>query len=146
MKTSTLSAILLLFLSPISVAGHGVVRKLVIDGKSYTGPNAGDADAKASPIRMVATTNPNHLKNPNHPLNDHASDNQEGIDSDTPANLICGVGAKPGKLIADNAMPGSNLEFHWIDGDDQKPVRPFSGLLATSLTVACSGPILSVPS
>jgi Auxiliary Activity family 9 (formerly GH61) len=81
---------LILTLLP-SVAAHGYVSKVVIDGTTYTGnvPNAQPTD---SPIRQIADISP--VKGANNPY------------------LNCGLAAKLATMVV-SVNPGSVMEFYW---------------------------------
>ncbi|KAH8980197.1 glycosyl hydrolase family 61-domain-containing protein [Lactarius akahatsu] len=86
----TLALVPILALLP-SVAAHGFVTKVVIDGKAYSGnvPNAQPSD---SPIRQIADIGP--VKGASNP------------------DLNCGLSAQLATQVAP-ANPGSNLQFFW---------------------------------
>ncbi|KAI9437318.1 glycosyl hydrolase family 61-domain-containing protein [Lactarius indigo] len=86
----TLAFVPILALLP-SVAAHGFVTKVVIDGKTYSGnvPNAKPTD---SPIRQIADIGP--VKGASNP------------------DLNCGLSAQLATEVAP-ANPGSNLQFFW---------------------------------
>ena len=74
-----------------SVAAHGYVSKVVIDGTTYTGntPNAKPSD---SPIRQISDIGP--VKGSNNP------------------SLNCGLDAQLATMVV-AANPGSVLQFFW---------------------------------
>ncbi len=86
----TLALVPVLALLP-SVAAHGFVTKVVIDGKTYSGnvPNAKPSD---SPIRQIADIGP--VKGSSNP------------------DLNCGLSAQLATQVAP-ANPGSELQFFW---------------------------------
>ncbi|KAH9028414.1 glycosyl hydrolase family 61-domain-containing protein [Lactarius hengduanensis] len=86
----TLALVPILALLP-SVAAHGFVTKVVIDGKTYSGnvPNAQPSD---SPIRQIADIGP--VKGASNP------------------DLNCGLSAQLATQVVP-ANPGSNLQFFW---------------------------------
>jgi hypothetical protein len=83
-------ALSLLSLLP-SVAAHGYVGKVVIDGTTYTGnvPNAKPSD---SPIRQISDIGP--VKGSSNP------------------SLNCGLNAQLATMVVP-ANPGSVVEFYW---------------------------------
>ena len=87
---------LFLALAPVlsllpSVAGHGFVAKVVIDGTTYTGnvPNAQPSD---SPIRQISDIGP--VKGADNP------------------SMNCGLNAQLATQVVP-ANPGSVMEFYW---------------------------------
>lgn len=80
-------------LAASSVNAHGVVSKLIADGKTYKGPVAGGAKI-SSPIRQISTTSP--WKEPNG------------------AGITCGRNAKNAALVAP-VTAGSVVELSWED-------------------------------
>ncbi|KAG8904208.1 hypothetical protein FRB99_002111, partial [Tulasnella sp. 403] len=99
--------------------GHGFVRVITIDGKEYKGPEPG-SDPGSSIIRMIDTTDPNHL-------------------ADAGPDLACGKGAakRTAKLMG-QAKPGSDIKFTW-DAGDGSPWPHDSGPLITYFA-RCDGP------
>ena len=89
-----LALVPILALSP-SVAAHGYVSKVVIDGKTYTGPlpaDAAGATNSASPIRQIADIGP--------------------VKGATNPDINCGLSAQLASMVAP-ANPGSSMEFYW---------------------------------
>jgi hypothetical protein len=85
-----------LVLSPVlaflpSIAAHGVLTSIAIDGTTYTG-NFPNAKPKDSPIRQVADIGP--VKGANNP------------------DLNCGLAAQLATMVVP-ANPGSDIDFHW---------------------------------
>jgi hypothetical protein len=80
-------------LSPLlpSVAAHGYVSKVVIDGTTYNG-NVPNAKASDSPIRQISDIGP--VKGSNNP------------------SLNCGLNAQLATMVVP-ANPGSVMEFYW---------------------------------
>ncbi|KAI0781073.1 glycosyl hydrolase family 61-domain-containing protein [Trametes elegans] len=106
-------------LVPSYVAAHGYLGKVVIDGKTYTGNEPGNAN-KDSAIRLVADINP--VKGSNNP------------------DLNCGRDAQPAKLVA-NANPGSAVEIGWNGGGGQQwphNVGPVLTYLASCGSKSCA--------
>jgi hypothetical protein len=102
---------LFLALAPVlslipSVAAHGFVSKVVIDGTTYTGnvPNAQPSD---SPIRQISDIGP--VKGASNP------------------SLNCGLNAQLATQVVP-ANPGSVMEFYWgnPNGANVSRVPPFS--------------------
>lgn len=91
----TLALLPILALLP-SVSAHGYVSKVVIDGKTYTGPFPSDAAGAAnnapSPIRQIADIGP--VKGASNP------------------DINCGLSAQLASLVVP-ANPGSSMEFYW---------------------------------
>jgi hypothetical protein len=79
-----------------SVAAHGYVKKVVIDGTTYTGPlpadSAGEANNSPSPIRQIADIGP--------------------VKGATNPDINCGLSAQLASLVVP-ANPGSSLAFYW---------------------------------
>ena len=79
-----------------SVAAHGYVSKVVIDGTTYTGPlpadAAGAANNSPSPIRQIADIGP--------------------VKGATNPDINCGLSAQLASLVV-SANPGSSMEFYW---------------------------------
>jgi len=84
-----------------SVAAHGVLTKIVIDGQSYTG-NFPNANPTNSPIRQVADIRP--VKGASNP------------------DLNCGLSAQLAAMVVP-ANPGSVLEFYWGDPGNENVSR-----------------------
>jgi hypothetical protein len=78
-----------------SVAAHGYVTKVVIDGTSYAG-NVPSANTFASPIRQISDISP--VKGAANP------------------SLNCGLNAQLASMVVP-ANPGSVMEFYWGDPD-----------------------------
>ena len=76
-----------------SVAAHGYVTRVSIDGTSYSG-NAPGAQTSASPIRQISDISP--VKGANNP------------------SLNCGLNAQLATMVVP-ANPGSVMEFYWGD-------------------------------
>lgn len=74
-----------------SVAAHGYVPKVVIDGTTYSG-NAPNAKPTNSPIRQISDISP--VKGSNNP------------------SLNCGLNAQLAAMVVP-ANPGSVMEFYW---------------------------------
>jgi hypothetical protein len=74
-----------------SVAAHGYVTKVIIDGKTYSG-NEPNGKASDSPIRQISDIS--HVKGSNNP------------------SLNCGLNAKLATMVVP-ANPGSVMEFYW---------------------------------
>ena len=74
-----------------SAAAHGILTKVVIDGKSYTGslPSKTPSD---SPIRQVSDVVP--VKGADNP------------------SMNCGLNAQVASMVVP-ANPGSSMEFYW---------------------------------
>ena len=83
---------LLLSLLP-SVAPHGYVSKVVIDGTTYNG-NIPNTTPSPSPIRQISDVIP--VKGANN------------------ASLNCGLNAQLATLVVP-AKPGSVMEFYWVN-------------------------------
>jgi hypothetical protein len=81
----------LLFLLP-SVAAHGYVSKVVIDGTTYTANAPNNAKPSGSPIRQISDIGP--VKGSSNP------------------SLNCGLNAQLATMVV-SANPGSVLEFYW---------------------------------
>ena len=79
-----------------SVAAHGYVKKVVIDGTSYTGPLPADAAGASSnapsPIRQIGDIGP--------------------VKGATNPDIKCGLSAQLASLVVP-ANPGSNFAFYW---------------------------------
>lgn len=84
-----------------SVAAHGFVTKVVIDGTTYTG-NVPGAQPSDSPIRQISDISP--VKGANNP------------------SLNCGLNAKLATMVV-SANPGSVVEFWWGDPDNSNVSR-----------------------
>jgi len=82
-------------LAAASVAAHGLVTEITVDGKAYKG-GLPDGPKVDSVIRQI--NDPSPIKGAKNP------------------NTNCGPGAKPAKLIA-NANPGSKVTFTWQGAD-----------------------------
>jgi Auxiliary Activity family 9 (formerly GH61) len=85
-----------LVLSPLlaflpSIAAHGVLKSVTIDGTTYTG-NFPNAQPTGSPIRQVADIGP--------------------VKGATNEDLNCGLAAQLATMVVP-AIPGSVLEFLW---------------------------------
>jgi hypothetical protein len=124
---------LILALAPVlsllpSVAAHGYVTQVTIDGTSYSGnvPNAQPSD---SPIRQISTIDP--VKGANN------------------TNLNCGQNAQLASMVV-SANPGSVMDFYWGDPGNENVsyVRPFfEGFLVDQRRARLSrysGPIIPV--
>jgi Auxiliary Activity family 9 (formerly GH61) len=74
-----------------SVAAHGFVSKVVIDGTTYNG-NVPNAKPSNSPIRQISDIGP--VKGSNNP------------------SLNCGLNAQLATMVVP-ANPGSAIEFYW---------------------------------
>ncbi len=74
-----------------SVAAHGIVTKVVIDGQTYTANNP-NAQPTNSPIRQVSDIGP--VKGASNP------------------DLNCGLNAQLAATVV-SANPGSVLDFYW---------------------------------
>jgi len=83
-------ALSLLSLLP-SVAAHGYVTKVIIDGTTYNG-NVPNAKASDSPIRQISDIGP--VKGSNNP------------------SLNCGLNAQLATMVVP-ANPGSVMQFFW---------------------------------
>ncbi|KAI9452113.1 glycosyl hydrolase family 61-domain-containing protein [Lactarius psammicola] len=113
----TLALVPVLALLP-SVAAHGFVTQVTIDGKAYSGnvPNAKPTD---SPIRQIADIGP--VKGANNP------------------DLTCGLSAQLATQVAP-ANPGSVLEFFWGNpGQENWPhnTGPFMTYMAACDSTTC---------
>lgn len=88
------SSLLALFAAASSVAAHGYVSSVNIDGTNYQGsePNTGNTDTA---IRLIDSIDP-----------------VKGADN---SNLKCGQDAVRVDKVAD-ANPGSNLDIAWSNG------------------------------
>ena len=78
-----------------SVAAHGIVTRVVIDGTTYYGnlpADAGAANHSASPIRQVADIGP--------------------VKGATNPDINCGLSAQLASMVVP-ANPGSSMEFYW---------------------------------
>jgi Auxiliary Activity family 9 (formerly GH61) len=73
-----------------SVAAHGYVSRLVIDGRNYTGPSPYQ-NPFSSAIRQISDVSP--------------------VKNLTSSDLACGFSAKLASLVA-NATSGSKIEIH----------------------------------
>ncbi|KAI5886393.1 uncharacterized protein SCHCODRAFT_01217384 [Schizophyllum commune H4-8] len=83
-----------------SVAAHGYVSSITIDGEKHKGPNVADGESGGKyVIRAVNTINP--VKGASNP------------------DILCGPGAKATAQYAD-AKPGSEIEVQWVGGGGQK--------------------------
>ena len=78
-----------------SVAGHGYVTNVTIDGTSYAG-NVPNAEPFASPIRQISDISP--VKGADNP------------------SLNCGLNAQLASMVVP-ANPGSVMDFYWGDPD-----------------------------
>jgi hypothetical protein len=112
---------LIFALSPLlsllpSVAAHGFVTKVVIDGTTYNGnvPNAAPSD---SPIRQISDISP--VKGSSNP------------------SLNCGLNAQLATMVVP-ANPGSVMEFYWGDPGGEKVcffvISPSYSLFLTRLS------------
>ncbi|KAL1758959.1 glycoside hydrolase, partial [Schizophyllum commune] len=103
-----------------SVAAHGYVSSITIDGEEHKGPNVADGESGAQyPIRAVNTIDP--VKGASNP------------------DILCGPGAKATSQYAD-AKPGSEVEVQWVGGGGQKwphEVGPLLTYLAACPDEAC---------
>jgi hypothetical protein len=103
-----------------SVAAHGFVAKVVIDGTTYTG-NVPGAQPSDSPIRQISDISP--VKGANNP------------------SLNCGLNAKLATMVV-SANPGSVVDFWWGDPDGSNvscfplPLPFFRGPSNTNSAVA----------
>ncbi|KAG8885724.1 hypothetical protein FRB98_001677 [Tulasnella sp. 332] len=102
--SSALSLAAVIFFLP-SVASHGFLRTLKVDGKAYygrePGTGAGPSSSTTTVIRTIDNTNPLHLS-----------------DAKISSYLSCGRGAATrGAPHHASVKPGSNLVFHWDAGD-----------------------------
>ena len=92
---STLFLVPILALLP-SVAAHGYVSKVVIDGTTYVGPlpadAAGASNNAASPIRQIADIGP--------------------VKGATNPDINCGLSAQLASQVVP-ANPGSSMAFYW---------------------------------
>ena len=92
-----------------SVAAHGYVKKVVIDGTSYTGPLPADAAGASSnapsPIRQIGDIGP--------------------VKGATNPDINCGLSAQLASLVVP-ANPGSNFAFYWGNpsGGNVSPTSP----------------------
>ena len=78
-----------------SVAAHGIVTMVKIDGTTYYGnqpADAGAANHSASPIRQVADIGP--------------------VKGATNPDINCGLSAQLASMVVP-ANPGSSMEFYW---------------------------------
>ncbi|KAL1664520.1 glycoside hydrolase family 61 protein [Schizophyllum commune] len=121
MKTVAHGALLGLAAALIpSVAAHGYVSSITIDGEEHKGPNVADGEAGAKyAIRAVNTIDP--VKGASNP------------------DILCGPGAKATAQYAD-AKPGSEVEVQWVGGGGQKwphEVGPLLTYLAACPDSAC---------
>ena len=90
-----------------SVAAHGVVTSVVIDGTTYYGNMPSDDDGGitiASPIRQVADTSP--VKGADNP------------------DINCGLSAQFASMVVP-ANPGSSMEFYWGGPGNESVSRVF---------------------
>ncbi|KAH9895841.1 glycosyl hydrolase family 61-domain-containing protein [Cubamyces lactineus] len=78
-----------------SVAAHGWVANVTIDGKTYQG-NPPDDTSTQSPIRTISSSSP--------------------VTDTTDPSLACGQDAQPAALVVP-AKPGSALAFAWTSAD-----------------------------
>ncbi|KAL1674324.1 glycoside hydrolase family 61 protein [Schizophyllum commune] len=123
MKTVAHGALLSLAAALIpSVAAHGYVSSITIDGEEHKGPNVADGEAGDCvkyAIRAVNTIDP--VKGASNP------------------DILCGPGAKATAQYAD-AKPGSDIEVQWVGGGGQKwphEVGPLLTYLAACPDSAC---------
>ncbi|KAL1699367.1 glycoside hydrolase family 61 protein [Schizophyllum commune] len=103
-----------------SVAAHGYVSSITIDGEEHKGPNVADGESGARyAIRAVNTIDP--VKGASNP------------------DILCGPGAKATSQYAD-AKPGSEVDVQWVGGGGQKwphEVGPLLTYLAACPDEAC---------
>ena len=95
MLTEVVLALVPIFALLPSVAAHGYVSKVVIDGTTYTGPlpaDAAGATNSASPIRQIADIGP--------------------VKGATNPDMTCGLSAQLASMVV-SANPGSSMEFYW---------------------------------
>ena len=122
---STLVLVPIIALLP-SVAAHGYVSKVVIDGTTYVGPlpaDAAGATNSPSPIRQIADIGP--VKGANNP------------------DINCGLSAQLASQVVP-ANPGSSMEFYWGNPSGGK-VSCMSYLTRASIAHSpCSGHMLLV--
>ncbi|KAI5830487.1 hypothetical protein K523DRAFT_372111 [Schizophyllum commune Tattone D] len=121
MKTVAHGALLGLAAALIpSVAAHGYVSSITIDGEKHKGPNVADGESGVKyAIRAVNTIDP--VKGASNP------------------DILCGPGAKATAQYAD-AKPGSEVEVQWVGGGGQKwphEVGPLLTYLAACPDSAC---------
>ena len=108
---------LIFVLTPIlsllpSVAAHGFITKVVIDGTTYTG-NVPGAQPSDSPIRQISDISP--VKGASNP------------------SLNCGLNAKLATMVV-SANPGSVVDFWWGDPDGSNVSRfPYSAFFFKAL-------------
>ena len=103
-----------------SVAAHGYVKKVVIDGTSYTGPLPADAAGASSnapsPIRQIGDIGP--------------------VKGATNPDINCGLSAQLASLVVP-ANPGSNFTFYWGNpsgGNVSRTSPPYSCFLCLHTT------------
>jgi hypothetical protein len=86
-----------------TVAAHGWVEAIAVDGQIYAGPAPGDSTNMKSPIRQVANNGPT-----------------KGTDN---TDLACGIGAHTPASMVVPANPGSRITFQWGNGQGGKWVH-----------------------
>jgi hypothetical protein len=90
-----------------SVAAHGYVTKVVIDGTTYNGnvpAGDGGSNPSASPIRQIYDISP--IKGANNP------------------DMTCGMSAQLASMVVP-ANPGSSMEIYWGDPGNENVSRVF---------------------
>jgi hypothetical protein len=113
--TTTCTALFATFLAlaiPRRVEAHGTVTQIQVGGSTHTGPKPGSTTTNKSPIRGVSDQSP-------------VKDLQS-------KDMICGLGATPGTVVA-SAKPGDSLVY---------TVSLLIDSLTTILTFTFSGAML----
>jgi len=89
---SATTLIALLFAGSGLVSGHGIIKKLEVNGKTYPGALGPGSDPSNSPVRAVASGDP--------------------IDDETLPSMACGTSAKNAPLSA-AVKAGDNVQVYW---------------------------------